>query len=51
MSEGEELLLVEESVEGSVAVTLGSHEPGDGERVSLTSVDSLLINLQSTRER
>jgi hypothetical protein len=45
LSEGQEVLLVEESVQGSVAVTLGPHETRNSEGRGFPGVDSLLVNL------
>jgi hypothetical protein len=45
LRERQQLLLAEESVKGSIAVTLSSHETGDSEGGSLSSEDTLLINL------
>ena len=45
MRERQQLLLAEESVEGSIAVTLSSHETGDSEGSGFSSEDTLLINL------
>lgn len=45
LRERQQLLLVEESVEGSITVALGSHETGDGEGGGFSSEDTLLINL------
>ena len=45
LRERQQLLLVEESVQGSVAVALRSHETSNGEGGRLTSEDSLLVNI------
>lgn len=37
---------MEESVQSGITVSLGSHKSGDGERGGLTSIDSLLVNLE-----